>query len=278
MLSSTLDQKFIIEVLKSHIGNQRLASTYLFEGGDFESRAELAGAFASGANCLNEEFCSDCLCLSCKKIASNNHPDVRWVGTDNPNAKSIKIEEIREVLNWVYLRPYEGKKKIFIVSGADRMTIEASNALLKTLEEPPNDTVFCLLVENKSHLLETIQSRSFKLRLKPSVENDAGGSDFVNNYAGIGLLPWEEFIEKHQSTKREEMIKFVNEFMDYIGWHLEKTCKDVDVINSLAAYLGALEAIYEARQALEANANQKLAMSHLTMKLKRAVPNPTILK
>ncbi|MDD5218921.1 MAG: DNA polymerase III subunit delta, partial [Candidatus Omnitrophica bacterium] len=159
-------QPFVTGILKTHVETGRLAATYILSGDVQSGKEEMAQALACALNCEEKKSFESCACASCMKILNGNHPDVRWLGKAEERARSIKIEEVRDMLNWVYLKPYEGEWKVFIVTEADRLTLEAANALLKTLEEPPARTIFCLLVENRSNLLETIQSRSFKLKLR----------------------------------------------------------------------------------------------------------------
>jgi len=116
--------------------------------------------------CEKGRFDEDCSCLACRKVEENLHPDVRWIGLDE-EAYSIKIEEIRELMDWANLKPFEAERKIFILVGSERMKEEASNAFLKTLEEPPAETHFILLTENPSNLRETLLSRCIRIKMTP---------------------------------------------------------------------------------------------------------------
>ena len=103
---------------------------------------------------------------SCKKAMNRNHPDIIYVTHEKPN--SIGIEDIREqLIGDVAIKPYTGPYKIYIVDEAEKMTVQAQNALLKTIEEPPAYAVILLLVNNGGSLLPTISSRCVTLNFKP---------------------------------------------------------------------------------------------------------------
>ena len=125
----------------------------------------LANVFATTLLCEsgNSEPCGKC--HSCRQAESGNHPDIIRVTHEKPN--SISVDDIRtQVNNTVDIKPYQGPYKIYIVPEADLMTTQAQNALLKTLEEPPEYAVIFLLTENAEKLLPTITSRCVMLKLR----------------------------------------------------------------------------------------------------------------
>ena len=125
----------------------------------------LAGLFAQTLQCEKggAEPCYEC--HSCKQAVSGNHPDIIWVTHEKPN--SISVDDIRVQINGdIQVKPYNGKYKIYIVPDADMMTVQAQNALLKTIEEPPAYAVILLLTENANSLLPTICSRCVMLKLR----------------------------------------------------------------------------------------------------------------
>jgi DNA polymerase III delta prime subunit len=221
------------------------------------------------ALCPQKKQFEACDCSTCKRILERNHPDVRW-GPD-PSVRSIKIEDVREVMNWVWLKPYEAARKVVIVQGADRLTLEAANAFLKTLEEPPGHTIFCLLCESKAQLLETIQSRSFEIRLRPlDGDQEEEKYDFREMFLSLstGLGAWEQSLEKCQTLSREELKKYFDAFMEYLRGRIENEAKTLPGEQaSIPEWLEALDIVYECKDALSANANQKLILSRLTMHL-----------
>ena len=107
---------------------------------------------------MEADFCGHC--VSCKKIDDGNHPDVKIV---EPDGQFIKIDQIRELQHDLQFRPFEGKKRVFIIDSADKMGLPAANSILKTLEEPPRDSILILVTANLHSLLPTIASRSQRL-------------------------------------------------------------------------------------------------------------------
>jgi DNA polymerase III subunit delta' len=147
----------------------RVAHAYLFNGPSGVGKRAAALAFAQALNCEHvtqpptpnpqplespQDGCG--VCRACRNIANGLHPDVQVI---EPDGATIKIEQIRTIEADAILAPYEARWKLFILDGAERMTEQAANALLKTLEEPAKDTVFILLTGTVSALLPTIASR-----------------------------------------------------------------------------------------------------------------------
>jgi len=105
-------------------------------------------------------------CSSCRKIENSSHPDVTWVKPGGLSRR-IGIDDVRNLCHQISLKAYAGRKKIFVLTEADRMTAEASNALLKTLEEPPTNSLLILLTSHPASLFPTIISRCQILRFSP---------------------------------------------------------------------------------------------------------------
>ena len=103
-------------------------------------------------------------CISCRKIEGEIHPDVTTLLPENDE---LKIETIRRAEEILSLRPYEGKKKVLIVDDADKMNISAANAFLKTLEEPPEESIIVLVSASPDRLPDTIRSRCMHVRFRP---------------------------------------------------------------------------------------------------------------
>jgi len=137
--------------------SKRLAHAYLFAGPKRTGKNETALAVAKLVNCerrTKEGFCD--ICDSCVKIGRLQHPDVHIVA---PMEALIKIDDIREMLTQSQLRSFEAKIKVFIIADVDRLTLEAGNALLKTLEEPAKDTLILLTTSVLDRVLDTVKSR-----------------------------------------------------------------------------------------------------------------------
>ena len=155
----------IIRHLKNAIETGKVSHSYIFTGEPGSGKKLLAGTFAATLQCEagGTEPCQKC--DSCKKAVGKNHPDIIMVGHEKPG--TITIDEIRDqVIHDVDIRPYYSRYKIYIIADADLMTPQAQNALLKTIEEPPEYAVILLLTNNIGGLLPTIQSRCIRLDLK----------------------------------------------------------------------------------------------------------------
>ncbi|MBO6108578.1 MAG: DNA polymerase III subunit delta' [Eubacterium sp.] len=140
---------------------------YIFDGDVGVGKETMAKTFAAGLQCQDtlghEKPCKEC--ISCRQIESNSNPDVIWI---NRAGSSYGVDEIREqLIQTVDIRPYSSPYKIYIVQDAEKMREESQNALLKTLEEPPEYVVILLLTSNISELLPTIRSRCLTLEFHP---------------------------------------------------------------------------------------------------------------
>ena len=159
MRSNLLDSR-ILKQLKGQVQAGKWATTYIFTGKENERKKALAIAFAKALNCSK----ADCKCSICSRIDEGNFPDVKWYGLDE-EAATIKIAEVRDFKNWLSLKPFEAKVKVFIFNQAERLSGEAQNALLKSLEEPPPGNVILLLVPRAESLYDTIVSRSIEIKV-----------------------------------------------------------------------------------------------------------------
>lgn len=159
-----------IEVLQQAIMLGKVSHAYSFEGEEGSGKQELAEAFAMTLQC--EKGAKDaCLaCPSCRKSMVQSHPDIIYVTHEKPN--TISVGDIREQVNGnVYIKPYSSKYKIYIIADAQKMNPQAQNAILKTIEEPPQYVVIILLTTNEEMFLPTIRSRCISMKIKP-VEDD----------------------------------------------------------------------------------------------------------
>ncbi len=148
------------------IQTKAIPNALLFYGHENTGRKEAAFIFAKGCNCRSGTglFCS--ICNSCRKIDNGNHPDMIFI--DPPAGKNIiPISLIRELGITLSSRPNEAKYRMVLISKADTMNVQAQNALLKMLEEPPENTFFILMAVKTDLLLATIISRCRKIRFKP---------------------------------------------------------------------------------------------------------------
>ncbi|MCR5791853.1 MAG: DNA polymerase III subunit delta' [Lachnospiraceae bacterium] len=163
---SIIGQEQILSHLQNAIAQKKVSHAYIISGEQGAGKKTIATAFAKALQCENPVDNDACgVCKSCMQADSGNQPDIIWVTHEK---FSIGINDIREQINSdIGIKPYSSSHKIYIVPDADRMTPEAQNALLKTIEEPPEYAVILLLAETTETLLATILSRCILLNIKP---------------------------------------------------------------------------------------------------------------
>lgn len=162
-----LGQDAVKEHLTRAIEETHISHAYIFSGEAGMGKKMLAKTFAMALECENRKGAEACgVCHSCRQFLTDNHPDVIYVTHEKPG--SIGVDDIREKLvEDVQIKPYSNPYKIYIVDEAGKMTVQAQNALLKTIEEPPEYAVVLLLAANSEAFLPTILSRCVTLPLKP---------------------------------------------------------------------------------------------------------------
>ncbi len=165
-IQAELINKPVLKGLLDLYRQDRLAHAYLFVGADYAGKTQTALALAKTLNCekflaqASEQFCDQC--PSCIKINTGNHPDIHV--TDSAYGETIKIEEVRQILDQIRLRPFMAQKKVFILRRSENLTAEAANAFLKTLEEPSLNSLLILTTSQPNQNLDTIRSRCHQVR------------------------------------------------------------------------------------------------------------------
>jgi DNA polymerase-3 subunit delta' len=190
VFEKVLGQKKIKEILTGQLKSGKIAHAYIFMGQNGVGRRFTAVEFAKILNCQTNDFengeagaCGHC--SSCVKISKNVHPDVHFIDfakqaelqdEDAEKQKTLKIETIRYMQKKVSTKIREGKWKFFIVEPAEKMNAAAANSLLKTLEEPPENTVIVLIARHKETIPQTVVSRSQSLFFQP-----LGQTEIINH-------------------------------------------------------------------------------------------------
>ena len=157
------------EQIKEHLQNaitmDKISHAYIINGPDKSGKKMLAEAFAMALQCETGGTYGCMECHSCKQAMNHNQPDIIYVSHEKPN--TISVDDIRsQVNNDIGIKPYSSKYKIYIVDEAEKMNVQAQNALLKTIEEPPAYAVILLLTTNADTFLPTILSRCVTLNIK----------------------------------------------------------------------------------------------------------------
>lgn len=162
---SIVGHEEIIRHMKNSIEMGKVSHSYIFAGEPGAGKKLLARTFAMTLQCEQGKTDPCQECDSCKRALSKNHPDIIYVNHEKPN--TISVEDVRiQVVDDVVIKPYSGRYKIYIIPDAEKMTTQAQNAILKTIEEPPSYAIFLLLANNIEALLPTIQSRCVRLDVR----------------------------------------------------------------------------------------------------------------
>ena len=210
-------KKAIQGVYKAYLAN-RLSHAYLIIGNENVGKTTLSLDIAKLVNCTSENKpCSDC--RNCKRIDSNSHTDVSLIDIfSEKNSATSGIDELREAfIAKTNRKPFEGSCRVFILQSIDNMRVEQSNILLKTLEEPPEDTIVILLAENINSVLETIRSRCQLIFLDPLQESEV--LEYLNTQFSIDDQVMLKNITKLSQGRLGRAIKMINDprEVDYLN-------------------------------------------------------------
>lgn len=256
-----LGNRRVKTILSKALQRNRVPHSLLFVGPEGVGKMETALVVAKALNCLQkfDDSCEEC--TSCVAINKKNFPDVMEV---SPQKDVIKIEQMRLLKSTAYLKPMVGKKRVFIISDAEKMREEASNSLLKILEEPPSFSHIFLCTNNPYLILPTIKSRCQVLSFAPVFKEDIEKVLLEKGYEAeqarvISLvvrgnlkyalnLDWEDLQEKRQKAwqvlfaliKKENASVFLKEFsssrfqdrqeIEQIFELLSSFCRDIVLI------------------------------------------------
>lgn len=242
-------QSTVVKFLKNALINNKFHHSYLFIGSYGVGKTLTAKNFAKSINCIlpkNGEACEEC--PSCLKIEKKQSPDVFFVESSSSSGV-FGIEDVRNLQHLILLKPYESKKKVFIIEDASRMTIDAANAFLKTLEEPPKDSVIILIAHDKSKILSTIYSRCEVIQFmnlpmdivkeivleKLNVEEKK--ADFISHFS-VGSLGR---VSRFKNT--DDIIDFKNKIIDGFSSGNSSYEEDVKFGESKESLLELIEVI-----------------------------------
>ena len=158
IIGNTEVKDYLIKSVKQ----KNILHSYLFLGTSGIGKKIIAKAFAKKILCLQDSE-DECTCKSCTCFEGSNHPDFYLI---NEAGDKIKVDEIREVTEKVIEKPIISNKKVYIINDCDKMTKEAQNCFLKTLEEPPEFVTIILISSNENVILNTIKSRCMSIKFK----------------------------------------------------------------------------------------------------------------
>jgi len=215
-----------LQTLTAAIEGGRLCHAYLIEGEDGTGKTAFAKRFASAVLCTGKSHRPCGNCNACYKTQHGSHPDLHLYTEDSKN----KVDFIRRIKEDVYTLPNDGEYKVYIICRAEELTIEAQNALLKMLEEPPEDTVFLLTCRNRSALANTVVSRCVPIGLSTvseaecaeallSEDTDADtamamAEQFHGNI-GLALEAMADDSYREEQTRRQAILEAILQGSEY---------------------------------------------------------------
>ena len=204
-----------VQLLQRSLARGRLGHAYLFTGQQLDALEGLARTLAKTLNCLNPVLengvAFDCCdhCVNCRKISEDLHADVHWA---RPESKSriITIDQTRELMRSIQLKPTEAGYKIAVISGADRLNVQAANAFLKTLEEPPPKSVLILLTTEPSRISETILSRCLRLNFSAETARalTAEQSNWLSQFGSAASLEQKSLFGRYRLL--DSLLQYLN--------------------------------------------------------------------
>lgn len=207
------------EYLNKSINQKNILHSYLFLGTDGIGKLLVAKAFAKKILCL-ENAEEDCLCKSCTCFNGGNNPDFYCI---NEEGATIKIDEIRSLTEKVIEKPIVSNRKVYIINDCDKMTPEAQNCLLKTLEEPPEFVVMILISSNENVILNTIKSRCMSIKFK-NISDDLL-LDYAQNVLGYENVSKNLLKSFYGSIGKAAKLKDFSEKYSQIDNLINNLCK-----------------------------------------------------
>ena len=246
--------------LKLAIKKKKMSHAYILNGEPGLGKHKLAEAFAAALLCERggEEACGEC--RNCRRISQKNHPDVKWISHEEKKS-TVSVDQIRsEITSDVMMRPYESEYKLYMISNAEKLGREAQNAILKTIEEPPEYAIIFLLSDNINGLLPTVRSRCVTINLLPETngairqrlldhhpEVSPERIDMATAYAlgnigkAEGLIADEDFI-----AMANEALELVKGIPDYSDARILSAARHIgtDYKDRLSEFLDLLEVWY----------------------------------
>ncbi|MCK4994653.1 MAG: hypothetical protein KAS13_06375 [Candidatus Omnitrophica bacterium] len=281
----SLEKSDSIDVCATELIRGIQSGSFLIEGPDKEKILKKVLETVKGLFCsVVQESTGYCQsCSDCQMLAKGSHPDLYWIRA-GAGSSVIKIEDIRLLKERVSVKPFQAKSKIFIIEKAERLNVSAANALLKTLEEPPQGVVLILVTASASQLLPTVVSRCARIRFS----QDAGGSDadfeerdslvevfFDKNDPGAQRKLYEELgsIERKQVVdvltelvcvfRDMLMIKLEAEAVNFMSRQPPQTLRGFSQNFSIADIEMLIDEVLRAKYYVNGNANTKLSMDLL---------------
>lgn len=306
-LNTLIGNEKMKDTINETILNNSVLNSYMFIGQEGVGKKIFAEEFARMILCMSDNKCNCNKCDSCIKFNSGNHPDFFEI---NPDGNYLKISQIREFQESVYQKPIVSNKKVFIINDADKMTVEAQNSLLKTLEEPPQYVVIILIVANESLMLSTVKSRCVKFNFYGILKNEmldyiksnklienpsenilelCGGSigklqnikENIENYSQIENLFCNILSKKYKSildiTSNSKVLykdkENINEYLEYMIVILYNLIKkeEIQISGKSIMYFNIIKMIENTKNKLNSNCNYDMCIDELLFNLEKEI-------
>ena len=288
MFDGVIGNQNIQNKLINSVKENKVLHSYMFVGIDGIGKKIIAKQFAKKILCTNniQEKCDEC--KSCIEFDSDNHPDFLYI---EPDGNSIKIEQIRYLQKKIQEKPIISNKKVYIINDANKMTIEAQNCLLKTLEEPPEYSTIILIGNNESAFLNTIKSRCMIITFRP-IEDQLVKEYLEKNYQMMNITSnmleafqgsiGKAIILKDKIDEYQQIEKIIEELdkkniIDIIS-ESELMYKDKDEIMDILEYINivllklakekikfvnCIKIVEETKMRLKQNANYDMSIDNM---------------
>lgn len=292
MFNNILGNEEAKRILENSIKTEKISHSYMFIGQNGIGKFMIAKEFAKALLCQGKQRPCD-ICESCIKFNGENNPNVQII--DETEEKSIKTETIKEMVKSVYEKPIGGLKKVYIINDSQKMTKEAQNSLLKTLEEPPEYVVIILITENENLLLNTIKSRCTKIKFNPLTNNEIikilkekydyeEVSDNMLEIAGgsvkhaLSLQGKEEIFNEIKTTffnlEKINIIDLLNK-KDLVFKEKDSIYEILDYINIILfnkikeniQYTNCIKIVEETKDRMKKNGNYDMTIDNLLLKM-----------
>ena len=291
MFNNILGNGRIKELLEKSVKQEKTSHSYMFIGTEGIGKKIIAKEFAKMILCTSsDKYCDSC--KSCIEFDTNNNPDFEII---KPDGNSLKIEQIRNFQAKVAEKPIVSDKKVYIIDDSDKMTTEAQNCLLKTLEEPPEFVTIILIGSNENAFLSTIKSRCMILHfdkipneqileyLDKNEQSSNLSNTMIESFQGsigkaIRLKEKQEDYEKIEkiiySLESKDKIDILN-MSDFIYKSKDEKFEILDYINVIlinlakkySKYADCIKIIEDTKKRLQLNANYDMSIDNMLLKL-----------
>lgn len=291
MFNNILGNDKIKELLINSVKLNRTSHSYLFIGTEGIGKKLIAREFAKMILCINEnKYCNKC--KSCVEFDTDNNPDFKII---EPDGNSLKIEQIRDFQSKIAEKPIISNRKVYIINDSDKMTQEAQNCLLKTLEEPPEYVTIILIGSNENAFLSTIKSRcmilhfdkisneNIKKYLEENYQTEINSQIMIDAFQGsigkaIQLKEKQEDYEKIEqiiyNLEKKDIVDIFN--MSEILYKSKDEKFDIlDYMNIVfinlskksSKYANCIKVVEDTKKRLQSNANYDMSIDNMLMKL-----------